>query len=337
MRLLMLGGTEFVGRAVVDAGLARGWDVTVFNRGTRAPVPGVRTLTGDRTRPGGLGALADGEWDLVVDTWSSAPRAVRDTARALADRVDRYVYVSSCSVYAWPPRGPGPDESAPLVGGSPDAEEAPYAEAKRGGELAVLDAFGADRSVLARAGLIIGPRENVGRLPWWLARMVRGGKVLAPGPEDAPVQYVDARDLAGWCLTAGADGLSGPYNLAGAPGATTIGEVLRLCAEVTGSDAERVWIPAERIMAAGVSPWTDLPLWVPPVEARDLYHAVYTLDTGRALAAGLRCRPVRETVADTWAWQLTVGGADAECVRGRAERSAVGLDPAVEAELLAGA
>lgn len=188
MRLLMLGGTEFVGRAVVEAALARGWDVTVFHRGRHEPPAGVRSLHGDRTSPDGLAALAgtEEEWDVVVDTWSAAPRVVRDSARLLADRARRYVYVSSCSVYAWPPAA-GYDEDSPVVeGASADAEQTDYARDKRGGELAVLEAFGKERALLVRAGLILGPYENIGRLPWWLDRMARGGPVLAPGPRELP-------------------------------------------------------------------------------------------------------------------------------------------------------
>lgn len=186
MRLLMLGGTEFAGRAVVEAALGRGWEVTVFHRGRHEPPAGVRSLHGDRTAPDGLSALADGEWDVVVDTWSAAPRAVRDAARLLAGRVRRYVYVSSRSVYAWP-RPAGSDENSALVdGASADAEQTDYARDKRGGELAVLDSFGAEGALLVRAGLILGPYENVGRLPWWLNRVARGGPVLAPGPRELP-------------------------------------------------------------------------------------------------------------------------------------------------------
>ena len=206
MRLLMLGGTEFAGRAVVEAALGRGWEVTVFHRGRHEPPAGVRSLHGDRTAPDGLAALADGEWDVVVDTWSAAPRVVRDAARLLAGRVGRYVYVSSCSVYAWP-RPAGYDEDAALVdGASADAGQTDYARDKRGGELAVLDAFGAEAALLVRAGLILGPYENIGRLPWWLNRVARGGPVLAPGPRELPLQYVDVRDLAEWILGARASG-----------------------------------------------------------------------------------------------------------------------------------
>jgi nucleoside-diphosphate-sugar epimerase len=333
MRLLILGGTEFVGRAVAEAALARGWDVTVFHRGRHEPPTGTRTLLGDRTAPDGLASLTSDlasdekpAWDMVVDTWSAAPSAVRDAARLLVDRVDRYVYISSRSVYAWPPAA-GLAEDGPLVEGSPDAGEVPYAEAKRGGELAAVDAFGADRTLLVRAGLIIGPYENVGRLPWWLGRIARGGPVLAPGPRSLPLQYIDARDLAEWTLDAAEAGLSGPYNLVSPPGHTTTGELLDACVRVTGSDAELRWTDAETILAAGVEPWSDLPVWIPPGE---LYDAMHTADVSKALAAGLRCRPVEETVRGTWEWLESIGGAAPQ----RPDRPSVGLSPEREAALL---
>ncbi|MFP1624001.1 NAD-dependent epimerase/dehydratase family protein [Streptomyces sp. 5K101] len=331
MRLLVLGGTEFVGRAVVVDALARGWQVTVFHRGRHPAPDGVSDLIGDRLAPGGLAALHDGEFDVVVDTWSAAPSAVRDAARLLAGRVGRYVYVSSCSVYAWPPPA-GYDESAPLVDGSPDAGDVPYAEAKRGGELAVLDAVGASRSLLARAGLILGPWENVGRLPWWLARIARGGDVLAPGPRETPLQYVDVRDLAGWTLDAAAADLAGPYNLVSEPGHTTIGELLEECVAATGSSARLRWTPADAVLSAGAEPWSQLPVWVPAAELPEMHGALHGAGVSRALAAGLRCRPVRETVRDTWSWLLTLGGSAPL----RPDRPPVGLPPELEAALLAG-
>ncbi|WP_162467828.1 MULTISPECIES: NAD-dependent epimerase/dehydratase family protein [Streptomyces] len=328
MRLLILGGTEFVGRAVVEAALDRGWEVTVFHRGRHAPPAGVGSLTGDRTTPDGLAALAssDDTWDAVLDTWSAAPSAVRDAARLLADRVKRYVYVSSRSVYAWPP-APGLDEDGPLVEGDPNAGDVPYAEAKRGGELAAVEAFGAERTLFVRAGLIIGPYENVGRLPWWLGRIARGGPVLAPGPRTLPLQYIDVRDLAEWTLDATEAGLHGPYNLVSPPGHTTTGELLDACVRVTGADAELRWTAAETILAAGVEPWSDLPIWIPPGES---YDAMHTADVSKALAAGLRCRPVEETVADTWAWLESVGGAAPQ----RPDRPRLGLSREREAALL---
>ncbi|MGX1130206.1 2'-hydroxyisoflavone reductase [Streptomyces glaucescens] len=329
MRLLVLGGTEFVGRAVVDAALDRGWEVTVFHRGRHAAPDGVRALHGDRTAPDGLAALADGEWDAVVDTWSAAPRAVRDAARLLRGRAARYVYVSSCSVYDWAPPA-GYTEDARLVeGAEPDAEQTEYARDKRGGELAALDAFGADRTLLVRAGLIIGPYENVGRLPWWLTRTARGGPVLAPGPRDLPVQYVDVRDLAEWILGGVEQELSGPYNLISPRGHATIGTLLEACARVTGGAAELRWTAPELILEAGIEPWTQLPVWVPPNS--DLHEALHCADVSRAVAAGLRCRPVEETVADTWSWLRELGGVAPI----RPDRPQKRLDPDTEAKVLA--
>ncbi|MEV6119525.1 SDR family oxidoreductase [Streptomyces sp. NPDC052077] len=329
MRLLVLGGTEFVGRAVVEAALGRGWEVTVLHRGRHPAPPGARPLRGDRTGPDGLAALADGGgWDAVVDTWAGAPRAVRDAARLLRGRAGRYVYVSSRSVYAWAPPA-GHTEDAPLVeGASADAERLDYARDKRGGELAAVDAFGADRSVLVRAGLILGPYENVGRLPWWLGRMARGGPVLAPGPRDLPLQYVDVRDLADWVLGAVTRGLSGPYTLVSPRGHATMGTLLDACARVTGGAAELRWTAPEVITGAGIEPWTGLPVWVPP--GGEMHDALHGADVSRALAAGLVCRPVADTVADTWDWLLSLDGVAPL----RPDRPAVGLDPETEARVL---
>ncbi|MFD3440902.1 NAD-dependent epimerase/dehydratase family protein [Streptomyces sp. NPDC058685] len=329
MRLLMLGGTEFVGRAIVESALAQGWHVTVFHRGRHPAPPGVTELLGDRTTPDGLAELAEGRWDMVVDTWSAAPSVVRDSARLLAGRVDRYVYVSSCSVYA-APHTAGYDETAPVVDGSADAGDVAYPEAKRGGELAVVEAFGEDRSLLVRAGLIIGPWENIGRLPWWLRRTARGGPMTAPGPRDTPLQYIDVRDLADWTLSAAESGLSGPYNLVSEAGHTTVEGLLEACVRATGADPELRWTDPEVILAAGVEPWTDLPIWVPREQLPELHHAVHGVGVAKALAAGLRCRPVGETVADTWEWLRSIGGEAPQ----RPDRPVVGLSATAEAKLL---
>ncbi|MFF2192051.1 NAD-dependent epimerase/dehydratase family protein [Streptomyces sp. NPDC058157] len=324
-KLLMLGGTEFVGRAITEDALERGWEVTTFHRGRHAPPPGVRSVHGDRTAPGGLAALAEGTWDLVVDTWSGAPTAVRDTARLLADRAGRYAYVSTCSVYAYPAPA-GRAEDAALVDGSPDADATGYPEDKRGGELAAVAAFG-DRALLVRAGLILGPYENVGRLPWWLSRMARGGPTLAPGPRDLPMQYVDVRDLAHWTLDAAEAGLGGSYDVASPSGHATTGSFLEACAAVTGGAAELRWTDPERIAEAGVEPWIQLPCWLPPGE---LHDHMFRADVTKALSAGLTCRPVEETVADTWTWLRSIGGTAPM----RPDRSFKGLDPEREAALL---
>lgn len=332
MRLLVLGGTEFVGRAMVEEALARQWAVTVFNRG-RHPVPrGASDLRGDRTGgPAGLAALAGppeggGEWDAVVDTWSGAPAAVRDAAGLLAARAARYAYVSSCSVYPFP-GPPGQDEHTAVVDGSPDAGATAYAADKRGGELAAVGAFGPHRALLVRAGLILGPYENIGRLPWWLGRIARGGPVPVPGPRGLELQYVDARDLAVWTLDALEAGRHGPYNLASAPGHTTMGELLETCVTVTGSDALLHWTDPRTIKDAGIEPWTELPIWLPPGET---HAAMQQLDVSKALAAGLRCRPAAETVRDTWTWLRTLGGVAPQ----RADRPRPGMTPEQEAALL---
>ncbi|MEV5876639.1 NAD-dependent epimerase/dehydratase family protein [Streptomyces sp. NPDC052101] len=335
MRLLVLGGTEFVGRAVAEAAVARGWEVTAFHRGRHQPPPGVRSLYGDRTASDGLAALAAdaGSWDAVIDTWSGEPRAVLAAARLLRGRAARYAYVSSRSVYAWPwpSLGRAAGTGALVEGAAADAGATDYARDKRGGELAAVEAFGAADSLLVRAGLILGPYENVGRLPWWLARIARGGPVLAPGPRELPVQFIDARDLAAWLLGAVERSLSGPYDLIGPPGHSTMGELLDLCVRVTGADAELRWTGPEAILAAGIQPWTELPVWTPPDS--ELYECVHRTDVSRALATGLACRPAAETVADTWRWLTEIGG-EAPL---RPDRPPVGLAPETEAKVLAGA
>jgi len=305
MRVLVLGGTHHVGRAVVETALARGDDVTTLNRGVSGhQPPGALALHADRTDPAALRAAlsapprGDATWDAVIDTWSGAPRVVADAAALLAGRTAHYGYVSSRSVYRWP-IPPGADESAPAVDGDPDSPDSEdYAVAKRGGELAAAAAFG-DRALLARAGLILGPYEIVGRMPWWLRRLEQGGDVLAPGPQDRPLQYIDCRDLAAWMLLAADRGLGGAYNAVSQPGQATMASLLEAARDATGSRASLVWVSPEVIEAAGIEPWTELPIWLPPDgELASLHDG----DVSAAYAAGLACRPVEQTVADTWRW-----------------------------------
>jgi nucleoside-diphosphate-sugar epimerase len=327
VRLLVLGGTHFLGRALVDAALRRGDEVTTLTSGVSGPpATGARAAYADRNDPAALvEALGSDTWDCAVDTWSAAPLAVRRSATALAGRVEHYGYVSSRSVYRWP-LPLGADESAPAVDGDPDSpDHTDYAAAKRGAELAVLDAF-PGRALLARAGLVLGPHEDVGRLPWWLGRIARGGATLAPGPPHRRLQYIDARDLADWLLSAADRRLEGILNAVSRPGHTTMGELLETCVEVTGSRAELVWTPPEAIEAAGISGWTQLPIWVPPTgELAGLHDG----DVSAAYAQGLRCRPIAETVADTWEWLQTQGYPSP-----RADRPPVGLARDLEARVL---
>jgi 2'-hydroxyisoflavone reductase len=328
MRLLVLGGTHHVGRAVVETALARGDDVTTLTRGVSgAPAEGAHARYADRTDPAELrSALGDDSWDAVIDTWSRAPQVVRDAATLLAGRVGHYGYVSSESVYQWPiPLGA--DESALVVDADPASEDGDdYAAAKRGGELAVLESF-AGRCVLARAGLILGPYELVGRMPWWLRRIERGGDVLAPGPRDLPLQYIDCRDLAAWLLQAADRGISGIFNTVSRPGHATMESMLSAAVSAIGSDARLVWVDPEVIEAAGIEAWTELPIWAPPYgEAASLHNS----DVSAIYAAGLACRSVAQTVTDTWRWLQAEGDPPT-----RPGRPGHGLDPEREREVLA--
>jgi 2'-hydroxyisoflavone reductase len=330
MRLLVLGGSSFVGRAVVEDGVRRGWSVATFNRGTRPAVDAaVEPLIGDRLVPADLAVLRDRDWDVVVDTWSGAPRAAADSAAVLRERAGIYAYVSSGSVYA-PPPPIGGDESSPTVDASPDATEGDYPELKRGAELAIERAFG-DRALFARAGTILGPHEDVGRLPWWLLRMHRGGEVLAPGPPELPIQYVDARDLAAWMLDAAAAGRAGAYNVVRRAGEETMGSLLDACRAVAGApDASLTWVEPELVLAAGIEPWSELPVWLPPDHE---YRGMHAADVERVHADGLRTRPLLETVSDTWAWLRSTGLRPPQ----RPDRDPPGVDPAKEAAALAAA
>ena len=324
MRLLVLGGTRFVGRAVVQDALARGWDVTALHRGVTSSLPpDVTALHADRTDTDALRqALGSASWDAVVDTWAGAPRVASTAARLLQGRAGRFGYVSTSGVYVW---GRHVDESSPLVEGDPDAEATDYSADKRGAERGVLAAF--PDALLARAGLILGPYEDIGRLPWWLNRIAAGGRVVAPGRPDRPLQYVDARDLATWLLTGLQDGLSGPVDVISRSGHTTTAGLLEACVAATGADAELVWVGEVELEAAGAQPWTQLPCWVP--EGGE-FAGFLEADTARAAATGLRCRPVEATVADTWRW-LQQEGAPPQ----RPDRDVHGLPAELEQRLLA--
>jgi 2'-hydroxyisoflavone reductase len=326
MDVLVLGGTHHVGRSVVEAALDRGDTVTTLNRGlSGGPAPGVEGLYADRTDTAQVAEAVRGRsWDVVIDTWSGAPRAVRDAAGLLGDRAAHYTYVSSRSVYRWP-IPVGLDERGPVVDGDAESlDTADYAAVKRGGELGAQRGFG-ERTLVARPGLILGPYERVGRLPWWLRRMERGGRVLAPGPPERPLQYIDGRDLAQWMLTAAEAGLSGVYDTVSRPGHATMGELLDAVKIATGSDAELVWVSPEIVEGAGIAAWTELPIWVPPQGDLAGLHAG---DVTAALQQGLRCRPIGETVTDTWAW-LQAEGDPSSLANG-----SVGLSAEREAEVL---
>jgi len=320
MRLLVLGGTKFLGRATVDAALARAHDVTLFNRGQTNPdlYADVEKIRGDRTED--LGALDGREWDAVLDMSTFLPRVVRLSVDALRGRVGRYVYVSSISAYA--------DFTVPPVEGAPVAQlEDPNSESlddygalKAACERIVTDAYG-DAAVIVRPGLIVGPHDPTDRFTYWPRRIAEGGRVLAPAPPDAPVQFIDVRDLGEWIVRATERGESGVFNATGEP--IAFAQLLEACQAVSGP-VEVAWVPGAELVEAGVGEWMELPLWI----ASSQFAAMQQADVSRATAAGLAFRPLAETIADTLAW-------DAEREWPRAE--GVGLTPERERELLAGA
>jgi 2'-hydroxyisoflavone reductase len=313
-RALVLGGTSFVGPALVDSCRAQGWDVTVANRGT-TPLhrQDVSFLACDRLDSNSLAHLAaQGPWDLVFDAWAGEARVVARTVEALQDVTGRWGYVSTRSVYAG--QTPlGADESAAVVDADPDAGPVEYSRDKRGGELALERTLGAERVVHARAGLILGPKENIGRLTWWLQRVARGGRMVVPAPPDVPWQYIDARDLADLLVRITADGVHGPVDMVSPPGHITTGSLVQACMKITGSSPELEWVQPEVLASHGITPWGNVPGWIPPGETRDWMHGS---DVSRALALGMVCRPIEQTAADQWEWMGTLpGGAMAAPIR----------------------
>jgi nucleoside-diphosphate-sugar epimerase len=303
MKLLVLGGTRFVGRAIVAAAVGRGDEVTVVSRGDSGqPQSETRWIRGDRNDPAVLGRLADQQWDAVIDTWSGPAESVRIATEALAESARWYGYVSSRSVYRWP-LPPGADESADLVETPADGDAAEpgasYAVVKRQAEIAVTLNF-ADRSVVARAGLIVGPHEDTGRLTWWLSRAASGGALIAPLPEERLWQYIDSRDLADFLLAAAAEQRAGIFNVVcPKESGVTTRRILDACMAATEHRATVKWVPTETLRRAGIGDWDDLPGWTDPAgESAGLHDC----DVSAAVAAGLRCRAIEETVADTWHW-----------------------------------
>jgi 2'-hydroxyisoflavone reductase len=326
MDLLILGGTVFLGRQIVETALARGHSVTLFNRGRSNPglFPDVEQIHGDRD--GGLDALAGRQWDAVVDPSGYVPRLVRDAAARLADAAGHYTFISSISVYDVLPE-PHMDETAATgVLADPTVEDV---TGETYGPLKVLCEQAAEaampgRVLNVRAGLIVGPHDPTDRFTYWPVRVARGGDVLAPGRPERSVQVIDVRDLAAWTLDMAERRQAGTFNVTGRPDAVTMGGLLETCRAESGSDARFVWVDEAFLLERGVGPWMELPLWVPESDADRVGFMRVSVD--RALAAGLRPRPIAETVRDTLAWAATLPP-------GRTPRA--GLDPEKEAATLA--
>ena len=325
MRLLVLGGTHFLGRHVAIVALQRGHDVATFTRGVSGrPPEGARALHGDRDDPAALPTALDG-WtpELVVDT-SCQTRVAADNAAAVLGDVRGYAFVSSLNAYAnWPPGPVGPEDDEATWGTDDDDYGPNKAYAER-----VLGAAVGDGFLTARAGLILGPYDPIYRLGWWLDRISRGGRVVVPAEGlDQAISVIDARDLADWLVGSAERGTTGAVNAKGPVGMTTLGGLLDVCREVTGGDAEWVPVPEEELLAVGVQEWVHLPLWL----QRDVARTAWDVDTTRARELGLSTRPLEQTVADTWSWMQT-----SERPPLPSHRPAPGLPPELEADLLAG-
>jgi len=299
MRLLILGGTVFLGRHLSALALDGGHRLTLFNRGRHNPdlFPHAQSLRGDRDDD--LRALAQGEWDAVIDTSGYVPRIVRKSARMLSERAGLYVFISSISVYA----GAGAfraDEDAPLA--APCASTSEEVDARTYGPFkaqceAVVTRETNGRCLIIRPGLIVGPHDPSDRFTYWPRRLSGGGEILAPGSPERQVQFIDVRDLSAWILRMIAQKRTGVFNATGPARPLTMKRLLQQSAEICDSLGKLVWVPDEFLQAERVEPYTQMPLWMPGVDD--------AVDCGRAIKAGLAFRPLRATIWDTFAWDLS--------------------------------
>lgn len=325
MKLLILGGTRFLGPALVEAARARGHALTLFNRGKSNPglFPDVEQIHGDRD--GRIQGLAGRRWDAVVDTSGYVPRVVRMSAELLAPSVERYVFISTISVYdeSIPP---GSDESARLATmpdpGSEDVR-AHYGALKALCERAAQAAL-PGRTLAVRPGLIVGPGDGSDRFTYWPVRLDRGGEVLCPGDGSDPVQIVDVRDLAAWTIEMAERRETGVYNAVGPASRLTARHMIEAC-RPPGAAARPVWVSWAFLEKHGVEPWSDMPACIPAAGAD---AGMAQVSIARALAKGLRFRPVTETARDTLAWWKTLP-------EGRRARPRAGISPEREREVLA--
>ncbi len=309
LRILILGGTGFIGPHMVREAMSRGHTVTLFNRGRTNThlFPKVEKLRGDRD--GQLDALRGHEWDVVIDNTGYVPRHVRDSAELLKGHVGHYVFTSTTDVYR-DYHVAGIDEDYPLAThpepGSEDARKY-YGPLKVLCERAVRDVY-PDRSMVVRPGWIVGPEDNNHLFTYWVMRVARGGEVLAPGSPRDPMQVTEARDLSAFMIRMAEEADTGTYNLVGP--VTTMESVLSDVQAATESDARFTWVDADFLWAHGVKPWSDMPIWWPP---RNDYAdrsfggitggvGALALDGRRARARGLRHRPLAETVRDILEW-----------------------------------
>lgn len=303
MKVLILGGTQFLGRHFVEIALKQGYEITLFNRGqtNNKLYPNVEKLIGDRLK-GSLGALKGRKWDVVIDTagyFLNLPQLVRDTAELLKDSINTYVFISTISVYAeFQNNG---DETLPLypINQEPPQEMNPqvYGTLKAMAESVVNEIYG-ESSLIIRPGLIVGPYDNIGRFTYWIRRISQGGEVLAPESPDLPVQYIDARDLVQWIYHLTSTNKGGVYNAVGPDYSLKVGEFLAICQQVTRSNAIFRWVPREILELHRIEPWQELPLWLPSA----MQNTFPCLSNRKALANNLCFRSLTETIHDIWQW-----------------------------------
>jgi len=303
MQILILGGTAFLGRHLVDAALANGHQVTVFNRGQTNPnlFPDVEKLRGDRD--GNLDAFRGRTWDAVIDTSGYVPRVVRQSVKLLQDYVQHYTFVSSLSVYADFSKM-GIDETAPV--GKLDDETSEdvsehYGELKALCEQEVQSGFG-ERALVIRPGLIVGTHDPTDRFTYWTRRFAEGGEVLVPGHRDRPVQFIDVRDLAEWMITMVENRVSGVFNDNGPSKKLTMQQFVSKLENDVPSSGKTIWVTEDFLLSNGVKEWTELPLWI---SERTNWPGFLAVDFSKAVGQGLTFRSLRETVLDTLRWDRT--------------------------------
>jgi 2'-hydroxyisoflavone reductase len=305
MEILVLGGTVFLGRALVAAALKQGHNITLFNRGRSNPdlFPSVEKLIGDRNTD--LSALEGRKWDLAIDTCGYVPRVVRRSAECLAEAIDHYTFISTVSVYADLGK-PNTDESSPV--GTLDDETIEevtgetYGPLKALCEQAVLNTM-PGRVLVVRPGLIVGPYDMSDRFTYWVQRVSQGDEVLAPEPKTFLIEFIDVRDLAEWILRMAEIRQTGIYNAIGPGQPLSMEQFLNTCKEVSGSDARFTWVKEVFLQQNHVEPWSEMPMWLPTEDPE--FSGMFTVNGAKALKDGLLHRPVEETIGDTLAWANT--------------------------------
>ena len=323
MQILILGGTRFLGRHLVEAALAQGHEVTLFHRGHTNPevFPQLEHIHGDRTRD--LSPLHARRWDVVLDTCGYTPRAVLESAQQLSGATEHYTFISTISVYRQP-LASGTDETAAVSVLADNAER----------EEVTLDNYGAlkglcegavqeilpGRALIIRAGLLVGPYDPTDRFPYWIQRIAAGGEILAPLPATRRVQFIHARDISDWIIRMVEGRRTGVYNATGPSRPLTMEALLATIRETLGTESTLEWVPERFLLEQGVAPWTELPLWLPSDQ-----NSLMEVSTERALAAGLSVRPLEQTIREIHDWHTTLDGASTRSAGVSREREAAVL------------